>query len=103
MANPTSNHPWSWSEADYATPEEYCRACLIDLNPAGAVKAKALCKLPVRDPASAGGHLNRNGVHAAASRLHQVDAPQAAISHAREMLSRLGYQVHANRERTTPA
>lgn len=58
-----SNKPWgSFSEADY-TPEQFCRAALIDLNPVGQDKVKGLCKLPVREP---DGSLNRNGLHAAA-------------------------------------
>ena len=54
------------SEADYKDADEYCRACLIDLNPAGEEKTKARCKLPVREPRRLGGALNRNAVHAAA-------------------------------------
>lgn len=71
-----SDKPWgSFSAADY-TPEQYCRAALIDLNAPGAAKTKGLCKLPVREP---DGTLNRNGVHAAAAVLAGarggVDAP----------------------------
>ena len=74
-----SNKPWSsFSESDY-TPEQFCRAALIDLNPSGSPKVKALCKLPVREPS---GTLNRNGVHAAAAVLAGarggVSAPAAA-------------------------
>lgn len=61
-----SNRPWGdFTEADY-TPEQFCRAALIDQNPSGEPKTKGLCKLPVREPS---GTLNRNGVHAAASAL----------------------------------
>jgi hypothetical protein len=71
-----SDRPWgSFSESDY-TPEQFCRAALIDLNPSGEPKTKGLCKLPVREP---DGTLNRNGVHAAAAVLAGarggVDAP----------------------------
>src|SRR3989304_1468551 len=60
---PISNRPWAdFTEADY-TPEQFCRAALIDLNPSGEPKTKGLCKLPVREP---DGTLNRNGVHSAA-------------------------------------
>jgi hypothetical protein len=74
-----SNRPWGdFDEADYS-PEQFCRASLIDLNPAGEPKAKGLCKLPVKEPAGA---LNRNGVHAAAAALAGarggVSAPPAA-------------------------
>jgi hypothetical protein len=73
---PISNKPWSaFTEADY-TPEQFCRAALIDLNPSGEEKTKGRCKLPVKEP---DGSLNRNGVHAAAGVLAGarggVDAP----------------------------
>ena len=62
-----SDEPWSnFTEADYADADAYCRASLIDANPAGKPKTKEACKLPVREP---DGDLNRNGVHAAAARL----------------------------------
>ena len=62
---PISNRPWSdISESDYADAGDYCAASLIDLNE-GSDKSKGLCKLPVREPRSMGGALNRNGVHAA--------------------------------------
>lgn len=69
---PISSRPWGdFSEADY-TPEQYCRAALVDMNPSGEPKTKAQCHLPVREPS---GTLNRNGVHAAASRLGQTRIP----------------------------
>jgi hypothetical protein len=59
-----SDKPWSaFSEADY-TPEQFCRAALIDLNTPGDDKVKGQCKLPVLEP---NGAVNRNGVHAAAA------------------------------------
>ncbi len=62
-----SNRPWGqFSEADYDTPASFCGASLIDMNPSGEEKTKAMCKLPVREP---NGDLNRNGVHAAAAAL----------------------------------
>lgn len=96
MARQVSNHPWNWSEADYGTVGEYCAACLIDANPKGSAKVKALCKLPIRDPVKAGGRLNRNGVRAAAARLHQVDAPQALIAKARESLRKLSSELDSS-------
>lgn len=61
---PISNRPWGdVSEADYASASAFCKAALIDLNPPGDEKTKALCKLPIFEP---GGALNRNAVHAAA-------------------------------------
>jgi len=81
------------AESDYADAGDFCRASLIDLNPKGQEKTKALCKLPVREPRSAGGAVNRNGVHAAAQRIGQVDAPAAAIRRAASMLVRLYRQL----------
>lgn len=63
-----STVPWgSVSESDFASPEDYCRSCLIDMNEAGEAKTKGKCKLPVRMPN--GGAVNRNAVHAAAAAL----------------------------------
>lgn len=62
-----SDRDWgSIDEADYEDADEYCEACLIDLNPPGDEKTKERCKLPVREPRSMGGRLNRSAVHAAA-------------------------------------
>ena len=58
-----STKPWgSISESDYASAEDFCSACLVDMNEPGQPKAKDKCKLPVREP---GGDLNRNGMLAA--------------------------------------
>lgn len=60
-----SDKPWSrFSESDYDE-EQWYEACLIK-PPKSEYKAKAQCKLPVREP---NGMLNRNGVHAAAAAL----------------------------------
>jgi hypothetical protein len=65
-----SDRPWSGiTSASYATAAEYCAACLIDENELGYTHSKARCKLPVFEPQSLGGKLNRNAVHAAANRL----------------------------------
>jgi len=62
-----SDKPWgSISESDYRDADQFCAACLIDLNPPGKDKVKANCKLPVREP---GGAYNRNAIHAAAAAL----------------------------------
>ena len=77
-----SDRKWgSISESDYDDADEYCRACLIDLNPSGEDKTKARCKLPVYEPKGMGGALNRNAVHQAAAVLAGarggVDAPDS--------------------------
>jgi hypothetical protein len=77
-----SDRPWSGiTRASYATAAEFCAACLIDENEQGYTHSKARCKLPVYEPQSLGGRLNRNAVHAAANRLVRqrggVDVPLA--------------------------
>ena len=89
-----SDGEWSSvSESDYADANEYCAACLIDLNPRGEAKTKERCKLPVREPEKLGGALNRNAVHAAAVVLAGgrggVDAPKAEQRKAARKLVRL--------------
>ena len=89
---PISNRPWAdFTEADY-TPEQFCRAALIDLNPSGEPKTKGLCKLPVREP---DGTLNRNGVHSAAGALAGARGgvqapPDAKRTAARRLLATYG-------------
>ena len=61
-----SDKPWDGSAGRY-TPEQWAHACLIHRD--GDPNDKSTHSLPVREP---GGALNRNGVHAAASRLNQV-------------------------------
>jgi hypothetical protein len=63
-----SDTAWSdFSQADYDV-AQWHRACLVHTHD-GAAEAKGDCKLPVREPSGA---LNRNGVHAAASRIGQL-------------------------------
>jgi hypothetical protein len=70
IVSDVSDRPWSGiTSASYATAAEYCAACLIDENELGYTHSKARCKLPVYEPQSLGGRLNRNAVHAAANRL----------------------------------
>ncbi len=52
------DRPWgSISQSDYRDADQFCAACLIDLNLSGKKKVKNLCKLPVKGP---GGAYNRN-------------------------------------------
>lgn len=63
-----SSKPWSdFTQADYSD-AQWKAACLI------TGPDKSDCKLPIREP---DGTLNSNGVHAAAGRLGQTDAPPA--------------------------
>ena len=62
-----SDKPWgSVSESDYASPEAFCAACLLDMNEGSGAKAKEKCKLPVKEP---GGATNRNAMRAASAAL----------------------------------
>ncbi len=79
----TTAKPWDGSASRYDDPEDYCNASLIDENPAGKPKTKALCSLPVYEPSPNDpvggppgdnpkhkvGPLNINAVHAAAAAL----------------------------------
>ena len=48
----------------------YCRVCLIDANPSGKPKTKALCKLPVRK--RPGGPVYKAALRNAAGRIFQM-------------------------------
>lgn len=90
-----SDKPWgNISESDYRDAEHFCASSLIDLNPPGKEKVKALCKLPVKEP---GGAYNRNGIHAAAAALAGarggVNAPPEAKRKAARVLIRLYRQM----------
>lgn len=61
-----STRPWDGSPARFPTPAAYCASCLVDMNEAGAEKAAAKCKLPVKEP---GGAVNANAMRAAAAAL----------------------------------
>lgn len=92
-----SDKPWSqFSESDYPDADSFCAASLIDLNPPGEGKVKALCKLPVREP---GGSYNRNAIFAAAAALAGarggVKAPPEAKRKAARALLRLYKQMEA--------
>lgn len=47
---PFDRGSWDGSESRWASADDYCASSLIDENPAGQPKTKALCKLPVRNP-----------------------------------------------------
>lgn len=61
-----TNRPWDAAAASRGkTAEEYCRLCLVDLNPPGKPKVKDKCKLPVRY--TPGGPYVRAALRAAAA------------------------------------
>jgi len=88
-----TDQPWDGSASRWDTPEAYCSSCLIDDNPAGAPKSKALCHLPVREPGS--GDVNINAVRNAMSRVGQVATSPAKRSQAQSRLQRLMAQFDA--------
>jgi hypothetical protein len=75
-----SEEPWDGSSSNY-TDDQWYQATLVHTNNGSKVKSDN--KLPILTPSGA---LSRAGVHAAASRLNQVDAPAAAISAAKGKL-----------------
>lgn len=95
-----SDKPWGqFSEADYADANAYCGACLIDMNPPGEPKTKALCKLPVNEP---GGDLNRNGVHAAAARLAGAGGGVQAPANLKQRAARKLMAIYRSLHETPP-
>jgi hypothetical protein len=67
--------PWNGAASKYPDAAAYCRASLIDDNPADEDKTIARCHLPVYEP---NGDLNANALAAAAGRLSQTQSPQKA-------------------------
>lgn len=61
-----SDKPWDGGAENYKDANAYCAACLVDENPSGKDKVKALCHLPVQEP---GGAYNRAALGAAAAAL----------------------------------
>ncbi len=80
FAEGVSDKPWSdFTQANYSE-EQWKRACVLDK---GDGEGKQRYGLPIREPS---GTLNRNGVHAAASRFNQVKAPEQAKAKAKAAL-----------------
>lgn len=79
-----SDSPWQFPESAYSS-QQWARACLIDTE-TGAADSKERYKLPVKEPS---GVLNRNGVHAAAARINQVQgvSSEAKATAARKLVS----------------
>jgi len=68
--------PWEKPGGELSA-EEYCQVCLIDLNPPGAPKVKARCKLPIRK--RPGGPIYKNALRNAASRIFQMKGVPADV------------------------
>jgi len=69
---PFTNAAWGTPESNLS-PEDYCKVCLIDENPQGQDKVKAMCHLPVRS--TPGGPYNMNALRAAAAALGGARSP----------------------------
>lgn len=81
-----SDKPWSGFKASSYTDAEWKRACIF--HAAGSDKnPKSYCKLPVREP---DGTLNKNGVHAAASRIGQVQSSPEQVKAAKTLVKLYG-------------
>jgi hypothetical protein len=87
---PFTEKSWDGSASRYRDTDEYCRACLIDVNPPGEDKTQAKCKLPIKEP---DGTYNKNALRAAAAALlgarGGVEAPQDEKRKAARKLLRL--------------
>ncbi len=89
LARAYTEATWDGSASRYDTPEAYCSASAIDLNPAGAKKTKDRCHLPYKEPS---GTINVNGVRAALSRIGQgfpQDATQPQRDAAQSRLEKI--------------
>lgn len=93
LARAFTEQTWDGSASRWATAADYCDACVIDDNPPGAEKTKALCHLPIREPDS--GDVNVNAVRNALGRLPQVASSAAKKEAARQRLERLLAQFNA--------
>jgi len=81
VATFVSDKPWSdFTAADY-TDDQWYAACCLHRN--GSSRSKSDNGLPIKEP---GGALNRNGVHAAASRFGQTQGPADAKAAAKACL-----------------
>jgi hypothetical protein len=74
-----SEAPWDGSASRF-TPEQWRKSCIVHIEDS---MSKAAHKLPILEP---DGTLSRAGVHAAAARLGQTDAPPAELSAAKGRL-----------------
>jgi hypothetical protein len=74
-----SEEKWDGSAGRF-TPEQWKRSCILHVCDG---MEKSCHKLPIKEP---GGALSRAGVHAAAARFNQVDAPAEAKASAKSQL-----------------
>jgi hypothetical protein len=67
---PFTNDKWNVSDLTGLDADDYCKVCLVDINPSGERKAKGMCRLPVR--ATPSGPYNRNAIRNAMGRIFQL-------------------------------
>jgi hypothetical protein len=81
----------SWDgDASRFTIEQWRASCLVDTGQ-GDPDSKERYKLPVKEP---GGALNRNGVHAAAGRVNQLQPASKRAAAARRIISLYRNELH---------
>ena len=80
---------WSTPESNLTT-QQFCSVCLVDTNPSGQDKIKALCKLPIRS--TPGGPVNKAALRNAAGRIFQMTGVSAEAKRkaARRLVSLMG-------------
>lgn len=86
-----SNRDWSGvDQGAYADNEEYCAACLIDLN-GRRRKTRAKCLLPIREPQMLGGRLNSSALRLAMAKLtsNALDVADATVAQREKALRQL--------------
>lgn len=68
---------WDGSASNYESTDDYCSACLIDVNPDGETKTQTMCMLPVRGPGDGDGvYVDKAVIAAAGGRgITQVKKP----------------------------
>ena len=74
-----SSKPWDGSAGRF-TPEQWKRSCILHVCDG---MEKSCHKLPIKEP---NGDLSKAGVHAAAARINQVDAPSDKVAAAKRAL-----------------
>lgn len=100
---------WSGAASNYASTEQYCSACLIDVNAAAGrdEKAQSHCMLPVKSPGSAS--YNFEGIQAAAGGhgISQVkkpgDVPAEAWGKAKKSAANIIISQYKKKGQTAPA
>lgn len=109
VSRETLERAWDGSASNYSSTDEYCAACLIDVNAAAGneTKAQSHCMLPVKSPGADG--YNFEGIQAAAGG-HGVgavkkpeDVPQDAWDRVVKSAANTIISQYAANDQTAPA